>query len=469
MGLIHTKKMKTFYCPHCKTNIQFKHTREFDSHKLTCHSSHFLSTLNTNPSRQTATINNFLPLLESNNFFNDSPKEGNDGIIPKSNGTFDQKVKYFRQELQKVKLDWRNGSETITVVRDNIVHDSITQFKQIDPLKELKISFQGEISLDAGGIIREWLTVLFCILLDEKENLFEKADTDDVSYITKKHTSFNDDIMDKYYFIGQILSKALLENLTVNCCFNSLIYKMILNETITIDDLVFIDKPLYHSLMEMQKMGDKVNTLNIYFSTQYTDPHTGMVVTKELIDNGNNTLVTKANLTQYVNKTIDFIISVHANAVEQIKRGMFSIIDKELLQIFTSNELDLIINGTPFIDIEDWRMNSRYKNYTSTDEVIINFWSIMDTLSQEELSKFLQFCTGSSRVPIGGFAALESNRGYKCKFCITKVEYINNERNFLKAHTCFNRLDLPTFPNKNALKEAITFILNNETFGFGIE
>ena len=391
MGPFHSKKKKPFYCPHCKTTIQLKSTTEFDSHKLICRSSHLHSTSRSaNPSRQTATINNIFSLVEGNHLFNDSPKEDNDGIIPKSNGTFDQKAKYFRKELQKVKVDWRNGSETLTVVRDNIVYDSITQFKEIDPLKELKISFQGEISLDAGGLIREWLTVLFQILLDEKEGLFEKADTDDVSYITKKHTGLNEDILDKYYFIGQILSKALLENLTVNCCFNPLIYKMILDEAVTIDDLVFIDKPLYHSLMEMRKMGDKVDTLNIYFSTQYTDPNTGTVVTKDLVDNGSNILVTKANLAEYIEKTIDFIKSMQDTAVEQIKKGMFSIIDNELLQIFTSNELNLIINGTPFIDIEDSRMNPTYKNYTSTDEVIIKFWNIMNTLSQEELSKLLE-------------------------------------------------------------------------------
>jgi hypothetical protein len=42
-----------------------------------------------------------------------------------------------------------------------------------------------------------------------KKNLFEKADTnDDSSYITKKHINFIDNIIDKYYFIGQNLSKV---------------------------------------------------------------------------------------------------------------------------------------------------------------------------------------------------------------------------------------------------------------------
>lgn len=46
------------------------------------------------------------------------------------------------------------------------------------------------------------------------------------------------------FFLGKIIAKALLDNLTINACFNKLIYKMILNENIILDDLVFIDKPV---------------------------------------------------------------------------------------------------------------------------------------------------------------------------------------------------------------------------------
>jgi len=42
-------------------------------------------------------------------------------------------------------------------------------------------------------------------------------------------------------------------------------------------------------------------------------------------------------------------------------------------------------------------------------------------------------------------------------------------KNYIKAHTCFNRIDLPDFPNKNLLEESINFIVNNEIMGFGID
>jgi len=47
------------------------------------------------------------------------------------------------------------------------------QFEKIDPYKELKINFLGEICHDAGGLIREWYSIIFKYLQSEKiSNLY---------------------------------------------------------------------------------------------------------------------------------------------------------------------------------------------------------------------------------------------------------------------------------------------------------
>ena len=53
----------------------------------------------------------------------------------------------------------------------------------------------------------------------------------------------------------------------------------------------------------------------------------------------------------------------------------------------------------------------------------------MDYLKE---NKLLMFSTGTSRVPYGGFATLESNRGNLSKFKIEPSEYKFHERNFMK-------------------------------------
>jgi E3 ubiquitin-protein ligase NEDD4 len=37
------------------------------------------------------------------------------------------------------------------------------------------------------------------------------------------------------------------------------------------------------------------------------------------------------------------------------------------------------------------------------------------------------------------------------------------------AHTCFNRLDLPAYPDYDTLKVAMDYISQNEILGFGID
>ena len=309
--------------------------------------------------------------------------------------------------------------------------------------------------------------------MDEKNGLFERSDTEEVSYLIKNNIKGNDDTLKKYNFIGKVLAKALLENLTVNCCFNKVIYQLILGEKIEFKDLIFIDKQLYNSINNLLKMkeedeGDNIAFCEIYFFCQYKDDK-GNLCYHDLIENGNDILVTKDNLNLYIQKRIEYIKKSQLIGVNEIIKGINSIFDVNYLKIFSSDQLSLLINGTPFIDVDDWRLNTQYKNYNDYDNVIINFWEIISNLSQEDLSNFLLFCTGSSRVPIGGFKSLESNRGQISKFEIVKIEYRKGAKNFLRVHTCFNRLDLPEYPDKYSLNQAIKFALENQVLGYGIE
>ena len=217
-----------------------------------------------------------------------------------------------------------------------------------------------------------------------------------------------------------------------------------------------------------EECGDNIALCEIYFSYQYKDEK-GNICFQDLIENGNDVLVTKDNFDLYIEKRIEFFTKNQLIGVNEIIKGINSLFNVEYLKIFTSDQLGLLINGTPFIDIDDWRLNTQYKDYNDYDNVIINFWDIIYSLSQEDLSNFLLFCTGSSRVPIGGFKSLESNRGQISKFEIVKIQYVPGAKNFLRVHTCFNRLDLPEYPDKDSLNMAVKFALENQVLGYGIE
>jgi len=42
----------------------------------------------------------------------------------------------------------------------------------------------------------------------------------------------------------------------------------------------------------------------------------------------------------------------------------------------------------------------------ANDPTIINFWDVIFSLSRDLQKKFLHFCTGSDRIPVGGLQEL---------------------------------------------------------------
>jgi hypothetical protein len=74
---------------------------------------------------------------------------------------FESKLETFRKHMKSLKVDWREGCCTLDVQREKILSQSMEQITFIDLFKELKINFLGEVSSDAGGLIREWYAVIF--------------------------------------------------------------------------------------------------------------------------------------------------------------------------------------------------------------------------------------------------------------------------------------------------------------------
>ena len=122
--------------------------------------------------------------------------------------------------------------------------------------------------------------------------------------------------------------------------------------------------------------------------------------------------------------------------------GMREILDEGLLEIFTSEEVQLVISGgTRGFEIQDLRGNAIYQGYKKEEPYLKAFWSILEELDDEHRGKFLRFCTGCSRPPLLGFKYLNPN------FCIAK-ENANGPR-LMSAATCVNMIRLPYFPDGN--------------------
>ena len=79
-------------------------------------------------------------------------------------------------------------------------------------------------------------------------------------------------------------------------------------------------------------------------------------------------------------------------------------VPQKLLSIFEPHEMEMILYGVPFVNVDDWRMNTEYKGaYYKNHQIIKWFWTAVSKMTQQQLCNLLHFITGSSRIPIYGF------------------------------------------------------------------
>lgn len=58
--------------------------------------------------------------------------------------------------------------------------------------------------------------------------------------------------------------------------------------------------------------------------------------------------------------------------------GFYALISKDLITIFDEQELELLISGLPDIDVDDWKNNTTYVNYTATCKEVSYFGGQLD-------------------------------------------------------------------------------------------
>ena len=118
-----------------------------------------------------------------------------------------------------------------------------------------------------------------------------------------------------------------------------------------------------------------------------------------------------------------------------------------------------MICGVDEVDVEDWKAHTLYDGYSSDQPAIINFWQVVSKMSPADHGLLLQFCTGSSQVPSGGFRFLQPNQ-----FTIQRCA---DTTRLPEAHTCVNMLDLPPYEDYKELKERLLYAIHQVGDAFG--
>ena len=330
----------------------------------------------------------------------------------------------------------------------------------------LTIQFSGEEGIDAGGVSREWYMLLARDMFNPDKALFELSPSGDGAYQPFGNSGINETHLAYFKFIGRIIGKAVYDGYLVDAHFTRPFYKHMLNIPLNYDDMEAFDPDYHKSLVYMLEHPLEESGLD-YLTMSATADYFGMETVVDLIPDGRDVSVNDDNKLEYVN-----LVAAHrmTNAIkEQIAaftEGFNDIVPHEIISILNPSELELLISGTPEIDIDDLKNNTEYTGYTTSAPQVRWFWEVVKDLSEEDRARLLMFVTGTSKVPLDGFKALQGISGPQ-RFQIHK-SYGGGQR-LCSAHTCFNQLDLPEYNTKEELKDRLLFAIRegSEGFGFG--
>ena len=382
--------------------------------------------------------------------------------VPQYKRDFRRKLIYFRSQPALRPIP---GQCHVKIRRTHIFEDSYAEIMRQNPndlKKRLMIKFDGEDGLDYGGLSREFFFLLSHEMFNPFYCLFEYSAHDNYTLQINPHSGINPEHLNYFKFIGRVLGLAIFHRRFLDAYFITSFYKMILSKKIALADMESVDAEIFRSLTWMLE-NDVTDVIENSFSVE--DDRFGEVVDVDLKPGGRDIEVNETNKKEYVELITEW--RIQRRVEEQFKSfmsGFNELIPQELINVFDERELELLIGGMSEIDVDDWAKHTDYRNCSSSDQIVVWFWQTVRGWPAEKKSRLLQFTTGTSKVPVNGFKDLQGSDGPR-RFTIEKAGEITH---LPKAHTCFNRLDLPPYPTQEELEKKLTFAIDH-TEGFGQE
>ncbi|OAA70895.1 hect [Akanthomyces lecanii RCEF 1005] len=175
----------------------------------------------------------------------------------------------------------------------------------------------------------------------------------------------------------------------------------------------------------------------------------------ELEPNGSQKRVTIDNVDAYLDKVIDMTLGSGVRVqVEAFKIGFSQVFPYDALSAFTPAELVALYGKVN----EDWSLETLTDSikadhgYNMDSRSVKNLLQVMSEFDLSERREFLQFITGSPKLPIGGFRSLTPMFTVVCK----PSEHPYTSDDYLPSvMTCVNYLKLPDYTGHDTMRKRL--------------
>jgi len=349
--------------------------------------------------------------------------------------------------------------------RENLVESTFRNLMCSEPAdfkKPLTVKFANEKARDveadeAAGVRREFFVLILTELLSSKNQYGMFKFFDRSAYMWFSDNCFEEDAY--YQLIGIICGLALYNDNIVDIHFPLALYKMLQGEEPDFEDLCMLDPVSGQGLKKLRDApADEVELWGLTWSVDVES--FDKVHTVPLCPGGEDKAVTGANREDFIQARVNHLFKNERSmkCFSELEKGFKTVVKDEMsyvLNLFKPEELMKVVVGNTSYNWEDLRQSAQYQDsYHRNHPNIKRFWQVFMAFKEEQKKQFLQFLTGSSKIPISGL-----------QIWIQPVT--GKEKNLPQAHTCFYLLDLPEYSTSEIMRSKIlTAITECEGFQF---
>jgi hypothetical protein len=238
--------------------------------------------------------------------------------------------------------------------------------------------------------------------------------------------------------LGFLCAKAIVLSKVVYVPFSNCFFKLVCGKKVCVREIDDV-------------FGNSLNYKEGLYELPFVYPGTSL----ELKPHGKSLSVNKENVDEYVRLVESYTCGqVMASKIHYFVRALETNIQKEALEIFTSEEIvSLLCGDGNALTIEGLRENVVLEHGYNAKSIEIEWlFRILVELSAEMQRLFIRFVTGSSRLPFGGIGNLRPHLTVAKRVAEADGDV---DGSLPSVMTCTNYLKLPPYSNMEKMREKL--------------
>lgn len=362
--------------------------------------------------------------------------------------------------------------QKVRVSRNHILHSAVKVMELCGASPNiLEVEFFDEVGTGLGPTLEFYSAVSKEFALKQYKMWRESGSSAESAYVddprglfpgpvraTKLESANGKKVLQLFKTLGTFVARSLLDTRIIDINFNPVFFALASGRpqdaAVSLATLGRVDPQLASSLRAL--LSGTVNGVAVDdLALDFTLPGDASV---ELVPDGADRPVTASNVGEYVDAVTAFVLRDGIAAqLDAFRSGFSEVFPFSALQAFYPEELSSLLGQAD----EDWSYQTIFDaikadhGFTKESQTVKDLVEILSTFSRDEQRAFLQFMTGSPKLPPGGFKALHPVFTVVWKQTDEGSGHYGRDAYLPSVMTCANYLKVPNYSSRDILRERL--------------